>query len=116
MPVVIYNALQLCQWDKGFLSVYEMLPAFDLLSRKMLTCPINDLNIILLFLRANISELTSFSRLSAVSALREATADKQDIDTVVDFMTLLAGLEASKPKYEACVPMANGEAIGRSLG
>ncbi|XP_005021150.2 pannexin-3 [Anas platyrhynchos] len=116
MPVVIYNALQLCQWDKGFLSVYEMLPAFDLLSRKMLTCPINDLNIILLFLRANISELTSFSRLSAVSALREATADKQDIDTVVDFMTLLAGLEASKPKYEACVPMANGEAIEMKPG
>ncbi|XP_068515301.1 pannexin-3 isoform X2 [Anas acuta] len=125
MPVVIYNALQLCQWDKGFLSVYEMLPAFDLLSRKMLTCPINDLNIILLFLRANISELTSFSRLSAVSALREATADKQDIDTVVDFMTLLAGLEASKPKYEACVPMANemkpgaeakGKATRDSLG
>ncbi|NWS77947.1 PANX3 protein, partial [Crotophaga sulcirostris] len=99
IPVVIYNALQLCQWDKGLLSVYEMLPAFDLLSRKMLTCPINDLNVILLFLRANISELTSFSRLNAVSALRDTTANKQDIDTVIDFMTLLAGLEATKPKH-----------------
>lgn len=116
MPVVVYSALQLCQWDKGLLSVYEMLPAFDLLSRKMLTCPINDLNVILLFLRANISELTSFSRLNAVSALREATAEKQDIDTVVDFMTLLAGLEAAKPKHQPCTPLGNGEAIGRFLG
>ncbi|XP_009704018.1 PREDICTED: pannexin-3, partial [Cariama cristata] len=110
IPVVIYNALQLCQWDKGLLSVYEMLPAFDLLSRKMLTCPVNDLNVILLFLRANISELTSFGRLNAVSALREATANKQDIDTVIDFMTLLAGLETTKPKHPACAPEADGPA------
>ncbi|EMP29626.1 Pannexin-3 [Chelonia mydas] len=32
-PVVIYNMLQLLQWDKRLLSIYEMLPAFDLLSR-----------------------------------------------------------------------------------
>ncbi|TRZ14776.1 hypothetical protein HGM15179_012337 [Zosterops borbonicus] len=108
IPVVIYNALQLCQWDKGLLSVYEMLPAFDLLSRRMLTCPLNDLNVILLFLRANISELTSFSRLNAVSALREATANKEDIDTVIDFMTLLAGLETTKPKHQVCTPEAEG--------
>ncbi|NXN10698.1 PANX3 protein, partial [Indicator maculatus] len=99
IPVVLYSTLQLCQWDKGLLSVYEMLPAFDLLSRKMLACPVNDLNVILLFLRDNISHLTSFSRLNALSALREATANKEDIDTVVDFMTLLAGLEATKPKH-----------------
>lgn len=120
IPVVIYNALQLCQWDKGLLAIYEMLPAFDLLSRKMLTCPVNDLNVILLFLRANISELTSFSRLNAVSALREATANKQDIDTVVDFMTLLAGLGTTKPKHHACapetdssMPLSNGGVPGR---
>ncbi|XP_030320504.1 pannexin-3 [Calypte anna] len=105
LPVVIYNALQLCQWDKGLLSVYEMLPAFDLLSRKMLTCPLNDLNLLLLFLRANISQVTSFSRLNAVSALKEATPNQGDIDTVVDFMTLLAGLETTKPKHH---PEANG--------
>ncbi|XP_010073492.1 PREDICTED: pannexin-3 [Pterocles gutturalis] len=110
VPVVVYNALQLCQWDKGLLSVYEMLPAFDLLSRKMLTCPVNDLNVILLFLRANIAELTSFGRLNAVSALRETTANKEDIDTVIDFMTLLAGLEATKPKHHLCVPEADGSA------
>ncbi|XP_051494485.1 pannexin-3 [Apus apus] len=99
LPIVIYNALQLCQWDKGLLSVYEMLPAFDLLSRKMLTCPLNDLNVLLLFLRANISQLACFGRLNAISALKEATANKEDINTVIDFMTLLAGLETTKPKH-----------------
>lgn len=115
VPVVVYNALQLCQWDKGLLSVYEMLPAFDLLSRKMLTCPVNDLNVILLFLRANISRLTSFGRLNAVGALRQTAASQRDIDTVVDFMTLLAGLE-TKPRHaeaEGSVVLSNGEALGR---
>uniref|UniRef100_A0A8C8VI36 Pannexin n=1 Tax=Pelusios castaneus TaxID=367368 RepID=A0A8C8VI36_9SAUR len=109
-PVVIYNMLQLFQWDKRLLSIYELLPAFDLLSRKMLTCPLNDLNIILLFLRANISELKSFSRLNAVCALRDITAGTQHVDTVVDFMTLLAGLETSKPKPSTCVIGADGDA------
>ncbi|XP_010194369.2 pannexin-3 isoform X1 [Colius striatus] len=119
IPVVIYNALQLCQWDKGLLSVYEMLPAFDLLSRKMLTCPLNDLNVILLFLRANISQLSSFGRLNAVGALRGSAGDKQDIDTVVDFMTLLAGLEATKGNPpRACSPAAlgNGTALETKPG
>ncbi|XP_063167305.1 pannexin-3 [Candoia aspera] len=97
-PVVLYHLLQLCQWDKRLLSIYEMLPAFDLLSKKMLTCPFNDLNIILLFLRANISEVKSFSRLSVLCTLKNISPNKENIDTVVDFMTLLAGLELAKPK------------------
>ncbi|XP_004604838.2 pannexin-3 [Sorex araneus] len=101
VPVILYNLTRLCRWDKGLLSVYEMLPAFDLLSRKMLGCPINDLNVILLFLRANVSELISFSWLSALCVLKDTTAEKHNIDTVVDFMTLLAGLEPSKPKHLA---------------
>ncbi|KAM6432106.1 pannexin-3 [Liasis olivaceus] len=97
-PVVLYHLLQLCQWDKRLLSIYEMLPAFDLLSKKMLTCPFNDLNIILLFLRANISEVKSFSRLSVLCTLKDISPNKENIDTVVDFMTLFAGLELAKPK------------------
>lgn len=119
-PVIIYHLLQLCQWDKRLLAIYEMLPAFDLLSRKMLTCPLNDLNIILLFLRANISEVKSFSRLSVLCTLRDVTADKENIDTVVDFMTLLAGLEMSKPKHNFCSsgtdgnpPHSNSEVVGK---
>uniref|UniRef100_A0A667GUA2 Pannexin 3 n=1 Tax=Lynx canadensis TaxID=61383 RepID=A0A667GUA2_LYNCA len=98
VPVIIYNLTRLCRWDKRLLSIYEMLPAFDLLSRKMLGCPINDLNVILLFLRANISELNSFSWLRVLCVLKDTTTQKHNIDTVVDFMTLLAGLEP-KPKH-----------------
>ncbi|XP_025978049.2 pannexin-3 [Dromaius novaehollandiae] len=112
VPVAVYNALQLCRWDKGLLAVYEMLPAFDLLSRRMLTCPVNDLNVLLLFLRANVAELPSFRRLNALGALRRDTAarDARDIDTVVDFMTLLAGLEPAKAKGRVCAPAAAGAA------
>lgn len=78
-----------------------MLPAFDLLSKKMLTCPFNDLNIILLFLRANISEVKSFSRLSVLSTLKDISPNKESIDTVVDFMTLFAGLQLAKPKHNS---------------
>ncbi|XP_053125963.1 pannexin-3 [Hemicordylus capensis] len=114
-PVTVYHMLKLCLWDTRLLSIYEMLPAFDLLSRKMLICPLNDLNIILLFLWANISEVKSFSRLSVLCTLRDVTADKENIDTVVDFMTLLAGLEMAKPKSHPCTdrnpPHANSECI-----
>ncbi|XP_075384116.1 pannexin-3 [Tenrec ecaudatus] len=99
VPVILYNITQLCRWDKQLLSIYEMLPAFDLLSRKRLGCPFNDLNVILLFLRANTSKLISFSWLSALCVLKDTTTQKQNIDTVVDFMTLLAGLETLKPKH-----------------
>lgn len=119
-PVILYHMLRLCQWDKRLLAIYEMLPAFDLLSRKMLTCPLNDLNIILLFLRANITEVKSFSRLSVLCTLRDVTSQKHNIDTVVDFMTLLAGLEMSKPKPGFCpadsdrnTPHVNGEFLGK---
>uniref|UniRef100_F7FBT0 Pannexin n=1 Tax=Ornithorhynchus anatinus TaxID=9258 RepID=F7FBT0_ORNAN len=97
-PAIGYNLARLCRWDQRLLAIYEMLPAFDLLSRKMLGCPVNDLNLILLFLHANISELVSFSRLSALCVLKDVAPQKQHIDTVVDFMTLLAGLEPSKPR------------------
>ncbi|XP_064424708.1 pannexin-3 [Latimeria chalumnae] len=91
VPLLLFNLLKLCCWDKRFLYIYEMLPAFDLLSRKMLSCPINDLNVILLFLRANINELKSFGRLSVLCALRDSTSARREIDTVVDMMTVVAG-------------------------
>ncbi|XP_053546940.1 pannexin-3 [Bombina bombina] len=96
VPVILYNLSKLFYWDKHFLNVYEMLPAFDLLSNKMLGCPINDLNIIIMFLRANISQLKSFSRLSVLCKLKDASTKTQHIDTVVDFMTLLIGMDMEK--------------------
>ncbi|XP_053308144.1 pannexin-3 [Spea bombifrons] len=93
LPLIVYNLSKLFRWDKPFLNVYEMLPAFDLLTNKMLGCPLNDLNVLILFLRANVSELRSFGRLSVVCALKDAAANGQNIDTVVDFMTLLVGMD-----------------------
>uniref|UniRef100_A0A8C5QPB7 Pannexin 3 n=1 Tax=Leptobrachium leishanense TaxID=445787 RepID=A0A8C5QPB7_9ANUR len=93
VPIILYNVSKLCYWDKQFLNVYEMLPAFDLLTKKMLGCPVNDLNVLILFLRANISEIKSFSRLSVLCTLKDTTKNSQNIDTVVDFMTLLVGMD-----------------------
>ncbi|PIO28695.1 hypothetical protein AB205_0060510, partial [Aquarana catesbeiana] len=99
VPVILYNLTKLFHWDKQFLNVYEMLPAFDLLSKKMLGCPINDLNIIILFLRANICELKSFSRLSVLCSLKDMSRNRENIDTVVDFMTLLVGMEEDSETF-----------------
>ncbi|KAM5132328.1 pannexin-3 [Mantella aurantiaca] len=99
VPVILYNLSKLFHWDKQFLNVYEMLPAFDLLSKKMLGCPLNDLNIIILFLRANICELKSFSRLSVLCSLKDMTRNRENIDTVVDFMTLLVGMEEDSETF-----------------
>lgn len=99
VPVILYNLTKVFHWDKHFLNVYEMLPAFDLLSKKMLGCPINDLNIIILFLRANICELKSFSRLSVLCSLKDMSRNHENIDTVVDFMTLLVGMEEDSETF-----------------
>ncbi|XP_068098804.1 pannexin-3 [Hyperolius riggenbachi] len=122
IPVILYNLSKLFHWDKQFLNVYEMLPAFDLLSKKMLGCPINDLNVLIMFLRANICELKSFSRLSVLCALKNMTRQRDNIDTVVDFMTLLAGMDEDSENFMSAeydgqnygkqiLPLANGENI-----
>ncbi|CAN2388131.1 gap junction hemi-channel activity [Pristimantis euphronides] len=104
LPVILFNISKLFHWDKQFLNVYEMLPAFDLLTNKMLGCPINDLNIIIMFLRANISELKSFGRLSVLCTLKKTTRNNEKIDTVVDFMTLLVGMDEDDgtPDFASC--------------
>ncbi|XP_069597066.1 pannexin-3 [Ranitomeya imitator] len=105
LPVILFNISKVFHWDKQFLNVYEMLPAFDLLTNKMLGCPINDLNIIIMFLRANISELKSFGRLSVLCTLKKTTRHNEKIDTVVDFMTLLVGMDEdyqAPPDFSAC--------------
>lgn len=104
LPVILFNISKLLHWDKQFLNVYEMLPAFDLLTNKMLGCPINDLNIIIMFLRANISELKSFGRLSVLCTLKKTTRNNEKIDTVVDFMTLLVGMDEDQaaPDFASC--------------
>ncbi|NXU58371.1 PANX3 protein, partial [Turnix velox] len=94
LPLVAFNLLQLCCWDRRFLSIYQMLPPFNLL---LLSSPFNDLNLLLLFLRANLPHLHSFPRLKALKVTKPTTNNPED--TLVDIMTLLAGLEnPKKPK------------------
>ncbi|MBN3304126.1 PANX3 protein, partial [Amia calva] len=68
-PMILFGLLRLFCWDRSFLSVYEVLPALGLLSGRKLGCPLNDLNVILLFLRANVSHLRSYGRIRAVCSL-----------------------------------------------
>nr|XP_006642335.1 PREDICTED: pannexin-3 isoform X1 [Lepisosteus oculatus] len=69
VPMILFGLLRLFCWDRSFLSVYEVLPALGLLHGRKLGCPLSDLNVILLFLRANVSQLRSYGRLRAVGTL-----------------------------------------------
>ncbi|XP_056592035.1 homeobox protein PKNOX2-like [Triplophysa dalaica] len=68
-PIVLFSLLRLFCWDTTFLSLYEVLPALGLISGQKLGCPLNDLNVLLLFLRANAAQLRSYGRLRAVCSL-----------------------------------------------
>uniref|UniRef100_A0A8C9U5K1 Pannexin n=1 Tax=Scleropages formosus TaxID=113540 RepID=A0A8C9U5K1_SCLFO len=59
-PVVLFSLLRLFCWDTTFLSLYEVLPGLGLISGRKLGCPLNDLNVLLLFLRANVTQLRSY--------------------------------------------------------
>ncbi|XP_067253909.1 pannexin-3 [Chanodichthys erythropterus] len=68
-PIVLFSLLRLFCWDTTFLSLYEVLPGLGLISGQKLGCPLNDLNVLLLFLRANVAQLQSYGRLRAVCSL-----------------------------------------------
>uniref|UniRef100_A0AAY4AZ20 Pannexin n=2 Tax=Denticeps clupeoides TaxID=299321 RepID=A0AAY4AZ20_9TELE len=68
-PIVLFSLLRLFCWDTTFLSLYEVLPALGLISGHKLGCPLNDLNVLLLFLRANVTHLRSYGQLRAVCSL-----------------------------------------------
>ncbi|KAI7793800.1 putative pannexin-3 [Triplophysa rosa] len=68
-PIVLFSLLRLFCWDTTFLSLYEVLPALGLISGQKLGCPLNDLNVLLLFLHANAAQLRSYGRLRAVCSL-----------------------------------------------
>ncbi|KAG2469608.1 PANX3 protein, partial [Polypterus senegalus] len=69
VPLILFGLLRLFCWDRRFLSVYEVLPALGLMGGQKLGCPLNDLNVILLFLRANVSQIRSYGRLRAVCSV-----------------------------------------------
>uniref|UniRef100_A0A8D3CB66 Pannexin 3 n=1 Tax=Scophthalmus maximus TaxID=52904 RepID=A0A8D3CB66_SCOMX len=61
-PIVLFSLIRLFVWDTTFISIYEVLPALDLIHRRRLGCPLNDLNVLLLFLRANVAHLKSYGQ------------------------------------------------------
>ncbi|XP_074466623.1 homeobox protein PKNOX2 [Sebastes fasciatus] len=68
-PIVLFSLIRLFVWDTTFFSVYELLPALDLINRRRLGCPLNDLNVLLLFLRANVAHLMSYGKVRALCSL-----------------------------------------------
>ncbi|TRY94104.1 hypothetical protein DNTS_033697 [Danionella cerebrum] len=68
-PIVLFSLVRLFCWDTSFLSLYEVLPGLGLISGQKLGCPLNDLNVLLLFLRANVAQLQSYGRLRAICSL-----------------------------------------------
>uniref|UniRef100_A0A3Q1GWY2 Pannexin 3 n=1 Tax=Acanthochromis polyacanthus TaxID=80966 RepID=A0A3Q1GWY2_9TELE len=68
-PIVLFSLIRLFVWDTTFISVYEVLPALDLMNRRKLGCPLNDLNVLLLFLRANVAHLKSYGQVRALCSL-----------------------------------------------
>lgn len=68
-PIVLFSLIRLFVWDTTFISVYEVLPALDAINRRRLGCPLNDLNVLLLFLRANVAHLKSYGQVRALCSL-----------------------------------------------
>ncbi|XP_028321975.1 pannexin-3 isoform X2 [Gouania willdenowi] len=68
-PIVLFSIVRLFVWDTSFISVYDVLPALDLLNQQRLGCPLNDLNVLLLFLRANVAHLKSYGQVRALCSL-----------------------------------------------
>ncbi|XP_077447551.1 pannexin-3-like [Stigmatopora argus] len=68
-PIVLFSILRLFVWDTTFISVYEVLPALDVLNKRRPGCSLNDLNVLLLFLRVNVAHLKSYGKVRALCSL-----------------------------------------------
>lgn len=68
-PIVVFSLIRLFVWDTTFLSVYQVLPALDITNQRKLGCALNDLNVLMLFLRANVAHLKSYGQVRALCSL-----------------------------------------------
>lgn len=68
-PIVLFGLIRLFVRDTTFISVYGVLPALDVINRQSLGCPLNDLNVLLLFLRANVAHLKSYGQMRVLCSL-----------------------------------------------
>ncbi|XP_017292546.1 pannexin-3 isoform X2 [Kryptolebias marmoratus] len=74
-PIVLFSLIRLFIWDTTFISVYGVLPALNLINHQRLGCPLNDLNVLLLFLHANIVHLKSYGQMRALCSLSSPQVD-----------------------------------------
>ncbi|KAJ0004175.1 hypothetical protein NQD34_010389 [Periophthalmus magnuspinnatus] len=68
-PIVVFSLVRLFVWDTTFLSVYQVLPALDIMNQRKLGCALNDLNVLMLFLCANVAHLKSYGQVRALCSL-----------------------------------------------
>uniref|UniRef100_A0A672JJQ0 Pannexin n=1 Tax=Salarias fasciatus TaxID=181472 RepID=A0A672JJQ0_SALFA len=85
-PIVLFSLVRLFVWDTSFISIYDVLPALDLINRRRLGCPLNDLNVLLLFLRANVAHLKSYGQVRALCTLAppQVGAAGQDLSPLLE--------------------------------
>ncbi|XP_037543651.1 pannexin-3-like [Nematolebias whitei] len=108
-PFVIFSLIRLFVWDTTFISVYGVLPALDLINRQRLGCPLNDLNVLLLFLRANMAHLKSYGQMRALCSLAPPQASNA---TAVQGLNAMLTPEEMEEREEASMELA--EEIGEA--
>ncbi|XP_061607955.1 pannexin-3 isoform X2 [Phyllopteryx taeniolatus] len=102
-PIVLFSIIRLFVWDTTFISVYEVLPALDLLNQRRLGCPLNDLNVLLLFLRANVAHLKSYGKVRALCSLAPPMVGQT---TVGQGLNAMLSQEEIEEREEAAMELA----------
>ncbi|MEQ2215181.1 hypothetical protein XENOCAPTIV_028829 [Xenoophorus captivus] len=102
-PIVLFSIIRLFVWDTSFISVYEVLPALDLINRRRLGCPLNDLNVLLLFLRANVAHLKSYGQVRALCSLAPPQVGNA---TAVQGLNAMLTQEEIEEREEAAMGLA----------
>ncbi|XP_061752409.1 homeobox protein PKNOX2 [Nerophis ophidion] len=102
-PIVVFSLIRLFVWDTTFISVYEVLPALDVVNQRRLGCPLNDLNVLLLFLRANVAHLKSYGKVRALCSLAPPQIGKT---TAVEGLNAMLTQEEIEEREEAAMELA----------
>ncbi|XP_077360770.1 pannexin-3-like isoform X1 [Festucalex cinctus] len=102
-PIVLFSIMRLFVWDTTFISVYEVLPALDVLNKRRLGCPLNDLNVLLLFLRANVAHLKSYGKVRALCSLAPPMVGKT---TAGQGLNAMLSQEEMEEREEAAMELA----------
>ncbi|XP_054610618.1 pannexin-3-like isoform X2 [Dunckerocampus dactyliophorus] len=102
-PIVVFSLVRLFVWDTTFISVYEVLPALDVVNQRGLGCALNDLNVLLLFLRANVAHLKSYGKVRALCSLAPPQVGKT---TAGQGLNAMLSQEEIEEREEAAMELA----------